>query len=482
MTTLFPAPKIHSPTGHSYESLLHLVFALASGFLVVFLPSPYLLASLALIGLLFLAGAWEKSPRVFLYLFCLTVFLVPPFYPSVLGGETPVYVSNFLCLSLVLMLVLREPCRLKWDSIGEAGILFLMALAVSLPFAYWFSGPQLGLQSTLRFLLLLQPLFVYVWIRNTNFLREEAHLSAFVWVLLALGTLAAAYGIIDFYAPIPIPHPFAEQFIYLHGEKIRRAQGLFYEASSFGNMCAFFLALSLIVRHSVSRGLSIISKTWLYLMIGVFSTALFLSYSRGSWMNVLVTVTVFLMLQQKLRLRFATLVILLIGSFVFLVYLVSPEIVLNFFQWRLGNLLDLWTDPNFASSGRWETWMKLGGFFADHPWLLFFGIGYKTLPHTNLFGPALIADNGFLSLAFETGILGLVAFMSLNMAIFRSLHKTSQHRNSTIHLYSTFLFAFWCGEMVQMMTGDIFTYWRNLIVYFLFIGVVQKISRSSPSL
>src|SRR5439155_8284190 len=166
--------------------------------------------------------------------------------------------------------------------------------------------------------------------------------------------------------------------------------------------------------------------------------------------------------------------------FGFLFYMVSPEVVLNFFQWRLGNLLNLVSDPNFATSGRWETWMKLFGFFADHPWLLFFGVGYKTLPHTNLFGTPLIADNGFLSLAFETGILGLIAFISLNIAIFRSLHKTSQHQNSTIHLYSTFLFAFWCGEMVQMLTGDIFTYWRNLIIYFLFMGAVQRVSRSSP--
>jgi O-antigen ligase len=483
MTTVSPQTTICSLTGHSYKPLLHLIIGLVSSLLVVFLPSPYLLASLALVGLWVLYAVWEKSPKRVLYLFCLAVLVVPPFYPSAFGGEFPVYVSNFLFLSLVLLLVLRgETYRLlKWDSIGEAGLRFLMALAVSLPFAYWFSGPSPGLQSSLRFLLLLQPFFIYVWICHADFMREEAHLSAFVQVLLALGALGAIYGIIDFYAPIPIPHPFAEQFIYLHGAKIRRAQGIFYEASSFGNVCAFFLVLSLITRHSISGSVAIISRIWLYLIIGIFSTALFLSYSRGSWMNVLVTVTVFLMFQQKLRLRFATLVILLIGIFVFLVYLVSPEIALNFFQFRLGTLLNLMTDPNFATSGRWEAWMKLFGFFADHPWLLLFGVGYKTLPHTNLFGTTLIADNGFLSLAFETGILGLVAFLSLNIAIFRTLHRASQHGNSTIHLYSTFLFAFWCGEMVQMLTGDIFTYWRNLIIYFLFMGAVQRVSRSSPT-
>ncbi|PYV89792.1 MAG: hypothetical protein DMG05_12660 [Acidobacteria bacterium] len=482
MTTVSPQTRILSLTGHSYESLLHLMIALVSSFMVVFLPSPSLLFSFVLIGLLALCVVWEKSAQGFLYLFCLSVLVVPPFYPSALGGGLPVYLSNFLFLSLVLALVVRQEIqRLKWDSIGEAGLLFLMATAVSLPFAYWLSGPWLGLQSSLRFLLIVQPFFIYFWIRNTSLIREEAHFSAFVQFLLAVGALTATYGIVDFYVPLSIPHPFAEQFISLHGEKIRRAQGMFYEASSFGNICAFFLSLSLINRHSLSKGASMISRAWPYLLIGIFSTALFLSYSRGSWMNVLVTVGVFLMFQQKRRLRFATRVILLIGSFVFLIYLVSPEIVLNFFQWRLGTLLELWSDPNFATSGRWETWMKLLGFFADHPWFLLFGIGYKTLPHTNLFGTTLIPDNGFLSLAFETGILGLVAFLILSLTVLRSLHKTSQQQNSTIRTYSAFLFAFWCGQMVQMLTGDIFTYWRNLVIYFLFMGAVQKVGRLSPS-
>jgi len=38
------------------------------------------------------------------------------------------------------------------------------------------------------------------------------------------------------------------------------------------------------------------------------------------------------------------------------------------------------------------------------------------------------------------------------------------------------MFAFWCGEMVQMMTGDIFTYWRNFIPYVVLIALLQRLS------
>jgi len=33
--------------------------------------------------------------------------------------------------------------------------------------------------------------------------------------------------------------------------------------------------------------------------------------------------------------------------------------------------------------------------------------------------------------------------------------------------------AFWCGELVQMVTGDLFTYWRNLVVFFAALALVQ---------
>jgi O-antigen ligase len=259
---------------------------------------------------------------------------------------------------------------------------------------------------------------------------------------------------------------------------VRRAQGLFYEASSFGNMCAFFLSLSLLHLYNFRKTASLLRLGVFLLLVGVFCTGLFLAYSRASWINALVTAGVFLVCQKAIRFRRVAGLLALVASLLVLLYQVSPEIVANFFEWRLANLFEFWSDPSFATSGRWETWERLFVFFADHPWLLIFGIGYKSLPYTDLFGATLIADNGFLSTAFETGVIGLIAFLNLNWVIFKSLYRTGQHQNSTIRRYATFMFAFWCGEMVQMLTGDIFTYWRNVIVYLALIAFVQRLSRS----
>jgi len=65
--------------------------------------------------------------------------------------------------------------------------------------------------------------------------------------------------------------------------------------------------------------------------------------------------TVFLMLQRKRRVQLAAASVLVVAGFVFLVYQTSPLVVLNFFNWRMGTLLDFWSDPSLATSGRWRT-------------------------------------------------------------------------------------------------------------------------------
>ena len=88
-------------------------------------------------------------------------------------------------------------------------------------------------------------------------MRHEESLILAGRFLLGLGVVAAIYGVVDFYFPIPIPHPFADQYIYLDGRMIRRAQGMLYEASSFGNLSAFFLSLTLVILLSWWKKLSV---------------------------------------------------------------------------------------------------------------------------------------------------------------------------------------------------------------------------------
>jgi O-antigen ligase len=166
--------------------------------------------------------------------------------------------------------------------------------------------------------------------------------------------------------------------------------------------------------------------------------------------------------------------ILLTGLFLLSVYFWFPELVTNFFERRLGTLLEFWKYPDAATSGRWETWKSLFDYFAGRPGLLLFGIGYKSIASTRLFGTILTVDNGYLSLLFETGILGLTAWIILIITLLHQLFEVRRRGSSIQSLYAIFLLAFWCGQMVQMMTGDILTYWRNLVVYFSMAAVLLE--------
>lgn len=117
-------------------------------------------------------------------------------------------------------------------------------------------------------------------------------------------------------------------------------------------------------------------------------------------------------------------------------------------------------------SGRLATWQAIAGFLTTQPWHAILGIGYKTLPYSEFIGQATIADNMYLSLLLETGIVGLALFLLLNFAILQTAWRALRHGDSRASFYGTWIFCFWIGQLFQMLSGDLFTYWRVLPLYF----------------
>ena len=59
------------------------------------------------------------------------------------------------------------------------------------------------------------------------------------WIAAA----SALFACVDFYYQFPAPAGYGPQFVWLDSGVYRRAQGLFYEASTLGNFCVFFLVM-----------------------------------------------------------------------------------------------------------------------------------------------------------------------------------------------------------------------------------------------
>ena len=91
--------------------------------------------------------------------------------------------------------------------------------------------------------------------------------------------------VFDFYFQLPAPAGYGPQFVWLDAGVYRRAQGLFYEASTLGNFCVFFLVMIAVAlfRPVESRSLS---RFWLLIGGVILSAALIFSYSRASLLNL----------------------------------------------------------------------------------------------------------------------------------------------------------------------------------------------------
>ena len=86
----------------------------------------------------------------------------------------------------------------------------------------------------------------------------------------------------------------------------------------------------------------------------------------------------------------------------------------------------------------------------------------------------MIADNTYLSLLIETGIRGLCTFVVLLGVILRASLLAARSAGQEASLLGKWTFCFWCGQSIQMFSGDLLTYWRVLPVYFWAIGAAIR--------
>jgi hypothetical protein len=442
--------------------------------------------TIALVVYVRFAIAAMREPLIFVVVFLLVLELFPPLYFTS-SGETPIYISFFLLPIAVAIVLTRFPdIHFSWDPVAKGLMLFLVGTAFSLPFAWWLSGSAVAKESLSRWLLLIQAALVYYLIRGCA--RPEAsRTEQRMFRILFLGAvLTAVYGVIDFVWPISLSqHPPAEQYIWLNSTVLRRAQGVFYESSNFANLCGFFLVAattSFLARKERYLG---VHRSPLALFMSVLSLAILVTFSRSTWISVIIAVLASVLISPFVRIRRGVLVFLALSIPLIMLWSYSAELWNYLVSARVGRLVDIFSDPNVATSGRVDTWIRVLSIMREHPQYLVFGIGYKTLPVTRLFHGEIITDNGYLSLLLETGISGLAGFLILSHSILKTFFKLANSVNDHLAFWSAVLFSIWCGELVQLLAADAYTYWRNIIILAalmaLTVNLAERTERGHPA-
>jgi len=419
------------------------------------------------------AGIWWTllRPQRWLAAFFLLLLLTPPL-PIPLG-DSGVHTAPLLAaVGLLAGFVRLKEWRTALPPIAPAFGWFLGALLLSLPFAAFYSGPDLAVRSLLRAGLFAISVYVFLWALNGP--REAgADSLRFTRFLFVLGVLAALFACADFYFQFPAPAGYEQQFIWLDEGVLRRAQGLFYEASTLGNFCAFCLVMCIVAllrpRKEIPCPRPVLGIAGL-----VFSTALIFSYSRASIVAVLVaSVTLACLRRARIGRVLAGSVAALAIAACLVEYFV-PSFAASYWARIATSFEDALVTPNGVLTGRLATWSTLADFLGRNPWHAIFGIGFKTLPYSNFAGTGVATDNTYLSLLVETGVIGLTAFLFLNWRILRGGLNAARSRNPRAAFLGEWIFCFWAGEMVQMLSGDLVTYWRVLPVYFWVLGTAMR--------
>ena len=461
------------------ESRFSFVIAmLLGGYAALIALAPRADVSLGLAApLVVIAGLWWtlQTPARWIALFFFCSLLLPPL-PIAVGDSGPHICLAFAAIGVLAGLVRLPDWRMQTGFLPGSMLLFFAVLLSSVALAAIYSGATIALGSLARVLLFAISVYIFSYAAYGPAARYDFDTLNATRVMFWIAVASAAFACLDFYFQFPAPAGYGPQFVWLDSGVYRRAQGVFYEASTLGNFCAFFIVM-IAAALVVPRRLRPVS--WKAMLAGgaILSTALVFSYSRASLLNVVVAIATLIYLRRS-RVRLGRLVaasFLSIAAVVLIVYTAFPSFAQHYWTRLMASWEYLFSATNGILSGRLETWRFLGDFLLEHPWHALLGVGYKTLPYSDFIGHTAVADNMYLSLLIETGVIGLACFLAFNAAILAAMWRAARSEDLRKSFFGTWMFCFWTGQMFQMLSGDLFTYWRVLPVYFWVLAMAVRL-------
>jgi len=395
------------------------------------------------------------EPTLWLSLFFATALLLPPL-PIDLGNAGPHIAILIAACGLLVGMIHRVP--LRWDLCSISFCALFAAMAASVPMALIYSGLPIAAASMARVMLFGISLYVFLFVRGVPVPFPIVRL------LFWAATASAMFACLDFYFQFPAPAGYGPQFIWLESGVFRRAQGVFYEASTLGNVCVFFLVMIAVALSRPRRDRTVSTVTMLCGGVALLA-ALVLSYSRASLVNLAVSLAVLLWVHRARLGRLLVLAVTLAGAAFGLLVSLFPLFAKAYWQRFSLSFANFLEAPNAILSGRVDTWSVLTRFLIAHPWHAILGIGYKTLPYSDFIGQKAVADNTYLGMFIETGLAGFAALLIWNAAVLRASCRAARSEEPERSFYGTWMLCFWTGQIVQMFSGDLLTYWRVLPVY-----------------
>jgi O-antigen ligase len=434
-------------------------------------------ALLALAPLLLVCIAWwtlTGAPDRWLLIFLCSAVLLPPL-PIALGDSGPHPCLVIAALGLLAGLIRLADWRVPTSGLSRSILILFFVLSFSVSLAAIYSGVPVAMGTLARVMLFGISVYIFFYVTSGPSAPGQSRSLRMTRVLFLAGAASAAFACIDFYFQFPAPAGFGPQYVWLDSGVYRRAQGIFYEASTLGNFCAFFLVMIAVALIRPKKD-SPVARPVLLAGAAVFSAALVLSFSRASLLNVSIALATLLWLHRsRFRFRrFALVFLLAVAAGSALTYYLLPAFTQLYVNRLSASATYLFSSTEGVLSGRLSSWNALADFLRENPSYALLGIGYKTLPYSNFIGQVVVGDNMYLTMLVETGVIGLAALLALNATILRTAYRAARDASPQASFFGTWIFCFWMGQMFQMLSGDLLTYWRVLPFYFWALAVAVR--------
>lgn len=342
---------------------------------------------------------------------------------------------------------------------------------------YFRSIFQLGL-----FIFIMSSFYVTV-----SFLKDKEKIKTTIRIWICSSIVVALLGLYGyFFASYGMP--FASKFLVAHTTRIC---SVFKEPIFYGLYFASVIPLlySLILNKSY-----ILPKKYMYIAFVLNMVAMFLSLSRSSWMATIVTIIIISSMNMKfksLRAKIAAviIIIILVLSIVAGVFFVSQFVSQANVE---KSVLNIFTGKDFSALARVDAMATAWAIFKSHP---IFGAGlgnyyFHYLDMSPFYDiiytwfkestPSINPDanNMYLTVMSETGILGFMCVLSIFLSIFFNIIKTLKKPGN--EYWKPFLKGY-LGSIVFLLIIYLFTSTLVYVFIWVMFGIIVAIQRQAKT-
>jgi len=405
---------------------------------------------------------------IFFLIFCI-IFFSSLFPFQYFGFGLNVYIGlSVMVLATLTFLINRNVLTISKE------IKVVLTTFVFVWFLSSFSAVDFSL-STVRFSYYLFTGLAVFYILIVN-VKNVKYVEYFNNLLIVLCVLVSIYGIVEFAVNRNLFYTTVlnrENFLYF---KLLRGGAGFSDSgrivSTVGHpvTLGFFLVPGvLLMAHRFIHRMTIFHFTIIVILV----TGLFLTFTRGSWIAVFVSLFLFFVKKKADVFKFGVFIILLLGVFIF-------------FSGEVRNTL-LTRNPmsyiqNPVEKNRIGSYLTVSKIVTDFP---LFGIGTANFRirrfeydefQTVIEGP----DNLYLMILAENGIIGFAAFVILLYTIFNKINKRLEETKSKIirghlEIYKLIFIAF----MINFFFFDALYHPVPRIMFWSILGIMSSLSLRS---